>query len=192
MDVDHWKINDWDEEWGYSETDIVKEYVEYLLKTNPDYLKNREKMIEDVSVLIWSIFYHTNKGRIATRNEIEYGIDYSMPDAEEQQRIIDLWYHGDRMPIREEHIESSWEDHFSEPLGEYLNYLKETNPKRLHDKERLLADMALLNYDLFYSFRYRLPRREELEWVLERAEFCTMPRPLPKTFWESVKGMFSS
>lgn len=192
MDLDHWKINDWDEEWGNAETDIVKEYAEYLLKTNPDYLKNRDKMIDDISVLIWSIFYHTGKGRVATRNEIEYGIDYSMPDETEQQRVIDLWYHGYKIPAREEHIASSWEEHFNEPLGEYLNYLKETNPERLKDKERILEDMALLNYDLFYSFRYRLPRKEELEWVLERAEFYTVPRPEPKTFWQSVKGMFSS
>lgn len=188
----HWKINDWNEYWGKSETFIVKEYAEFLLKTNPEYLENREQMIEDVSVLIWSVFYQINMGRTATRNEIEHGIDYSIPDEEEQQRIIELYFNGYQLPAKEEHIESSWEEHFSEPLGEYLNYLEETNPERLNNKERLLSDMALLNYDLFYSFRHRLPRQEELEWILSRAEFCKVPRPLPKTFWQSVKGMLSS
>lgn len=188
----HWKINDWDEYWGKSETFIVKEYAEFLLKTNPEYLQNREQMIEDVSVLIWSVFYQINMGRVATRNEIEHGINYSMPDEKEQQRIIDLYFDGPQSPAKEEHIESSWEEHYSEPLGEYLNYLKKTNPQRLEDHDRILEDMRLLNYDLFYTFRHRPARREELEWILERAEVCTVPRPEPKTFWQAFRGMFNS
>lgn len=181
----HWGINEDDpkndEIWGDREADIADEYFGYLNRTNPERLKDREALIEDISVLVWEVLYDIEEGRAATRAELEYGVDYSLRGDD----IFVLSHSGEISD--EEHIKSDWDDDDSHEISQYFHYLKETNPERLNDRERLLKDVRLLTWESFDDLRSRPARDEEIEYIFNHA----YPRNKNSKYsWGALGGLF--
>lgn len=192
----HWGINEEDPEndeiWGDQEADIFSDYLEYLKRTNPERLKDREALIEDLSVLVWEVLYELEEGRAATRAELEYGVDWSFGECNIEKDgsfLIEKEDDLEENEVDEEHIKSDWDDDDSHALHEYLQYLKEMDPERLNDKERLLKDVRLLTWEAFDDLRSRIARDEEIEYIFNQV----FPREKEeKTVWGALGKLFRS
>lgn len=175
----HWGIdhdNDESEDmWGDEESDILDEYIEYLLITDPQRLRNRQQMIEDTKVLIWNVYYEHEIGRTVNQRELEYGLKFCFG---QEDNYLD--YHlkeNGSLPELHTPQQTSWIS-YAEVQSEigldpeagritsYLNYLKEMDPERLANRERLVEDTRLLTYDVFHDFKGRPAVREELDFIL--------------------------
>lgn len=191
----HWGINEEDPEndeiWGDQEADIFSDYLEYLKRENPERLKDREALIDDLSVLVWEVLYELEEGRAATRAELEYGVDWSFgecdiaPDGsfalEDDEDYIEI-------DPDEEHIESDWDDDDSHEVSGYFKYLKEMDPARLDDKERLLKDVRIITWEAFDDLRSRPARDEEIEYIFNQA----FPSKKTSNLWGALGSIFRS
>lgn len=174
----HWGIDDNDESedmWGDEESDILDDYIEYLLITDPKRLMNREQMIADTKVLIWEVYYEHEIGRTVNRRELEYGVQFCFMQADDYL----AHYVEQKGSLPELHVpeETPWItyaevqseiglDPETGRITSYLNYLKEMEPQRLSDRERLVEDTRLLTYHVFHDFKGRPAFREELDFIL--------------------------
>lgn len=175
----HWGIDDNDNEsedmWGDQESDILHDYIDYLLITDPQRLRNKQQLVEDTKVLVWNVYYELEVGRIVNQRELEYGIkfcfsqedDYLAKYIEENGSLPELHIPQSSPRITYEEVvnEIGLDPEYGR-ITSYLNYLKEMDPERLNNRNRLIEDIRLLTYDLFHKLKGRPAEHDELIYVL--------------------------
>jgi hypothetical protein len=165
----HWSIYEvddgthpLDEIWGDQEADRLDEYLEYLSSYEPARLNDREGLLEDLGVMVWDVLYELEEGRKATRDELEYGLDFSCAVPATGKPNTEPTDESSTIP----ELQSSEHVRY---LPEYFKYLEETDSVRLQNRTTLLNDVRVLTWEVFKDLRNRPARQEELEYLLDYA-----------------------
>ena len=189
----YWSIDEsnpeCDDVWGDTPTDAVDDYLEYLKITDPLRLQKREVLLKDLKVLVWQEFYDSGSEHGPNRKELEYGLDWCFREC---QIAADGTFSKDgvnddaRVPVNNEHIKSDFDEGDFEDLIEYFEYLKETEPERLKDKDQLIEDVRILTWENFEDLRGRPAREEELRYILKKSNKNS------KYSWGALGELFSA
>lgn len=73
--------------WSPKYTNVIVDYINYLMDESPERLDDWERFIEDIQILTWEVF-SIHKNRLATIDELIYILRLALVEIERSGKVI--------------------------------------------------------------------------------------------------------